>query len=95
MFLYEDPRATTGWERNNGKGTNGGVWEWTSTEFGKVDGFVTSELYPGYEGQLNDSMDLLTLVPSCRYSTDFFDGKHHVVVSLIEAISRSLTDRIA
>ncbi|KAF8908854.1 DUF323 domain-containing protein [Gymnopilus junonius] len=53
--------ATTGGERNNGKGTNGGIWEWTSTEFDKFDGFVTSKLYPGY-------------------STDFFDGKHHVVL---------------
>jgi len=40
--------ATTGGERYGGKGSNGGVWEWTSTVFDKVDGFVPSKLYPGY-----------------------------------------------
>lgn len=53
--------ATTGSARSSGKGSNGGVWEWTSTVFDKVDGFVPSSLYPGY-------------------STDFFDGKHQVVL---------------
>jgi len=50
-----------GGERSGGKGHNGGVWEWTSTVWDKYDGFVPSELYPGY-------------------STDFFDGHHHVVL---------------
>jgi hypothetical protein len=36
---------TTGAER--GRGTNGGVWEWTSTVFDRHEGFVGSELYPG------------------------------------------------
>ncbi|KAI0826841.1 DUF323 domain-containing protein [Trametes gibbosa] len=40
--------ATSGGTRNNGKGHNGGVWEWTSTVFEKHDGFVPSKLYPGY-----------------------------------------------
>ncbi|ODN79544.1 hypothetical protein L202_03501 [Cryptococcus amylolentus CBS 6039] len=42
-------------------GHNGGVWEWTDTPFQGLEGFVTSELYPGY-------------------SSDFFDGKHFVVI---------------
>ena len=41
-------RATTGGEKYDGKGSNGGVWEWTSTVLDKVDGFVPSKLYPGY-----------------------------------------------
>lgn len=41
-------RATAGGERNGGKGSNGGVWEWTSTTFDRFDGFVPSTLYPGY-----------------------------------------------
>ncbi|RDB14613.1 Ergothioneine biosynthesis protein 1 [Hypsizygus marmoreus] len=40
--------ATTGGERSAGKGSNGGVWEWTSTVFDRYEGFVPSELYPGY-----------------------------------------------
>jgi hypothetical protein len=39
--------ATTGGERSGGKGSNGGVWEWTSTEFHKHEGFSPSALYPG------------------------------------------------
>ncbi|SJL07664.1 related to TAD2-tRNA-specific adenosine deaminase 2 [Armillaria ostoyae] len=40
--------ATTGGERDGGRGSNGGVWEWTSTLFDKYDGFAPSALYPGY-----------------------------------------------
>lgn len=40
--------ATTGSKRNGGKGSNGGVWEWTSTVFESVEGFEPSKLYPGY-----------------------------------------------
>ncbi|KAF9562588.1 DUF323 domain-containing protein [Agrocybe pediades] len=47
--------ATTGGERNGGKGTNGGVWEWTSTVFDKVEGFIPSELYPGYSMDFFDT----------------------------------------
>ncbi|EEB87377.1 hypothetical protein MPER_15282, partial [Moniliophthora perniciosa FA553] len=46
--------ATTGGVRNGGKGSNGGVWEWTSTIFDKYDGFVSSELYPGYSKDFFD-----------------------------------------
>jgi len=53
--------ATTGGKRDDGKGGNGGVWEWTSTTFAEEDGFSPSKLYPGY-------------------STDFFDGKHQVIL---------------
>lgn len=45
-------------------GHNGGVWEWTTTEFQPLEGYTPSKLYPGY-------------------SSDFFDGKHFVVVSLL------------
>ncbi|KAJ6585392.1 DUF323 domain-containing protein [Mycena capillaripes] len=40
--------ATTGGARGGGRGGNGGVWEWTSTVFDKYEGFVASELYPGF-----------------------------------------------
>ena len=56
-------RATAGLEENGGRGTNGGVWEWTSTLFDGHEGLSPTQHFPGY-------------------STDFFDGKHHVVVSL-------------
>jgi formylglycine-generating enzyme required for sulfatase activity len=61
-------RATTGLEANGGRGSNGGVWEWTSTPLDSHDGLSPTEHFPGY-------------------STDFFDGKHHVVVSLAVASS--------
>ncbi|KAF5360695.1 hypothetical protein D9756_004998 [Leucocoprinus leucothites] len=40
--------ATTGGGGDDGKGCNGGVWEWTSTVLDKVDGYSPSKLYPGY-----------------------------------------------
>ncbi|KAF9464118.1 DUF323 domain-containing protein [Collybia nuda] len=46
--------ATTGIERSAGKGSNGGVWEWTSTTFNDYDGFVPSTLYPGYSSDFFD-----------------------------------------
>ncbi|KAL0579890.1 hypothetical protein V5O48_002137 [Marasmius crinis-equi] len=46
--------ATTGGKKDGGKGTNGGVWEWTSTSFDRQDGFVRSELYPGYSEDFFD-----------------------------------------
>ena len=41
--------ATTGcMERGlGGRGHNGGIWEWTSTDFDMHEGFVQSKLYPG------------------------------------------------
>ncbi|KAF9220882.1 DUF323 domain-containing protein [Gyrodon lividus] len=46
--------ATTGGEKYGGKGHNGGVWEWTSTVFDKFEGFVPSQLYPGYSADFFD-----------------------------------------
>jgi formylglycine-generating enzyme required for sulfatase activity len=55
-----------GLEAYNGKGSNGGVWEWTSTTFDSHDGLVPTEFFIGY-------------------STDFFDTKHQVVVSILNS----------
>ncbi|KAK2464599.1 hypothetical protein APHAL10511_003388 [Amanita phalloides] len=46
--------ATAGGEKNGRKGSNGGVWEWTSTLFDKYDGFSPSTLYPGYSKDFFD-----------------------------------------
>ncbi|KAK7690156.1 hypothetical protein QCA50_006805 [Cerrena zonata] len=46
--------ATTGVSKN-GKGHNGGVWEWTSTVLDTYDGFIPSRLYPGYSTDFFDS----------------------------------------
>jgi formylglycine-generating enzyme required for sulfatase activity len=53
--------ATTGGEENDGCGSNGGVWEWTTTVFDGHEGLVPTNHFTGY-------------------STDFFDGKHQVVL---------------
>ncbi|GBE85268.1 hypothetical protein BKA93DRAFT_741249 [Sparassis latifolia] len=46
--------ATTGRNKDGGKGHNGGVWEWTSTLLEKYDGFIPSRLYPGYSTDFFD-----------------------------------------
>ncbi|KAF8158186.1 DUF323 domain-containing protein [Crassisporium funariophilum] len=53
--------ATTGSGRSGGKGSNGGVWEWTSTVLEKVDGFVPSKLYPGYSMDFFDGKHQVVL----------------------------------
>ncbi|KAJ6583987.1 DUF323 domain-containing protein [Mycena vulgaris] len=53
--------ATTGGERSGGKGSNGGVWEWTSTVFGSYEGFVPSALYPGYSMDFFDGAHQVVL----------------------------------
>jgi len=42
-------------------GHNGGVWEWTSTVFTGYDGFVPSELYPGYSADFFDNKHYVVL----------------------------------
>lgn len=66
--------ATTGLEANSGRGSNGGVWEWTSTPLDSHDGLSPTEHFPGY-------------------STDFFDGKHHVVLGASYATIPRLAGR--
>jgi len=53
--------ATAGLDERGGKGTNGGVWEWTSTVLSDHEGLFPTTHFPGY-------------------STDFFDGKHQIVL---------------
>jgi len=63
------------------QGHNGGVWEWTSTVFDTYDGFVPSKLYPGYV--VLSKVCFMCLCCFHRYSADFFDGAHQVVVRFI------------
>ncbi|KAJ2927919.1 hypothetical protein H1R20_g9182, partial [Candolleomyces eurysporus] len=53
--------ATTGLKNASGRGTNGGVWEWTSTVFDKTKGFVPSILYPGYSADFFDGKHQVVL----------------------------------
>ena len=63
-------RGTMGLEAYSGKGSNGGVWEWTSTTFDNHEGLVPTQLFTGY-------------------STDFFDTKHQVAVSIFSTLVSS------
>ena len=59
-----------GLDAYHGKGSNGGVWEWTSTTFDNHEGLVPTQFFIGY-------------------STDFFDTKHQVVVSILSILVSS------
>ncbi|KZO97067.1 hypothetical protein CALVIDRAFT_536531 [Calocera viscosa TUFC12733] len=42
------------WNAKENRGHNGGVWEWTSTVMNAYEGFVPSQVYPGYSNDFND-----------------------------------------
>ncbi|EFI28167.1 DUF323 domain-containing protein [Coprinopsis cinerea okayama7 len=47
--------ATTGISEFDGKGSNGGVWEWTSTLFDTHEGLVPTNIFPGYSADFFDT----------------------------------------
>ena len=74
--------STTGISENGGKGHNGGVWEWTSTVFDYYEGFEPSRRYPGCVSFYQDHLQLILMLGD-RFSQDFFDSHHQVVVRLL------------
>lgn len=76
---YGGARPSMGLGGTDGKGSNGGVWEWTSTAFATHEGLVPTQLFTGCV--LSPALALYArLTKIFRYSTDFFDGVHHVAV---------------
>ncbi|TFK74566.1 hypothetical protein BDN72DRAFT_853905 [Pluteus cervinus] len=53
--------ATTGLEETNGKGSNGGVWEWTSTLFDTHVGISPTKLFTGYSTDFFDQKHQVVL----------------------------------
>ncbi len=78
-FGYRAPTGLLG--EANGRGSNGGVWEWTSTEFARHEGFDPTTIFPGQVAFAGSTGCSEIDDDTCRYSSDFFDGKHQVVVS--------------
>ncbi|KAG6885414.1 hypothetical protein C0993_001930 [Termitomyces sp. T159_Od127] len=54
--------ATTGLECNDGKGSNGGVWEWTSTLFEAHEGLSPTKLFTGYSTDFFDTKHHVVLL---------------------------------
>ncbi|KAF9564800.1 DUF323 domain-containing protein [Agrocybe pediades] len=53
--------ATMGLDQYGGKGSNGGVWEWTSTVFDTHDGLVPTNLFTGYSTDFFDTKHQVAL----------------------------------
>ncbi|KAF8160867.1 C-type lectin protein [Crassisporium funariophilum] len=53
--------ATTGLDDYRGKGSNGGVWEWTSTVFDTHEGLVPTQLFTGYSTDFFDTKHQVAL----------------------------------
>jgi len=53
--------ATAGLDENQGRGSNGGVWEWTSTLFDGHEGLVPTDLFVGYSADFFDSKHQVVL----------------------------------
>jgi len=53
--------ATAGLTENEGKGSNGGVWEWTSTVFDGHEGLVPTNVFTGYSADFFDKKHQVVL----------------------------------
>ncbi|KAI0829181.1 C-type lectin protein [Trametes gibbosa] len=73
-FRHWHPLPATAGLGDGGRGSNGGVWEWTATVLDTHEGFAGTGIFPGY-------------------SSDFFDGKHQVVLGGSYATIPRLADR--
>ena len=63
-------KATAGGPCSGGRGSNGGVWEWTSTVFDIHDGFIGTAIFPGYSPDVFDQKHyvVVSAKPSLRVS---------------------------
>lgn len=65
-------------------GSNGGVWEWSSTKLDNHDGLSPTNLFTGFVDRFCVAPGAILLTFYAHsYSTDFFDNKHQIVVSKI------------
>ncbi|KAI0655264.1 C-type lectin protein [Cubamyces menziesii] len=53
--------ATAGGAAQGGRGSNGGVWEWTATVLDKHEGFVGTGIFPGYSADFFDGKHQVVL----------------------------------
>ncbi|ESK93671.1 duf323 domain-containing protein [Moniliophthora roreri MCA 2997] len=53
--------ATAGLDANEGRGSNGAVWEWTSTVFDGHEGLVPTKLFTGYSTDFFDTKHQVVL----------------------------------
>jgi formylglycine-generating enzyme required for sulfatase activity len=53
--------ATAGLDKFNGRGSNGGVWEWTTTIFDTHEGLVPTQLFTGYSTDFFDTKHQVAL----------------------------------
>ena len=82
---------------DGGRGSNGGVWEWTATALDTHPGFEGTGIFPGCVCFLwfieRSILSVLTTGWVLRYSSDFYDGKHQVVLGASYATIPRLGDR--
>ncbi|EKM58987.1 uncharacterized protein PHACADRAFT_249140 [Phanerochaete carnosa HHB-10118-sp] len=52
---------TAGLAENGGRGSNGGVWEWTSTALDAHTGFAGTGIFPGYSSDFFDRKHMVVL----------------------------------
>ncbi|KAF9453967.1 hypothetical protein P691DRAFT_657395 [Macrolepiota fuliginosa MF-IS2] len=60
-FRHWHPTPATMGCDNGGKGSNGGIWEWTSTVFDGHDGLAPTNLFTGYSTDFFDSKHQVVL----------------------------------
>jgi len=55
LLICLSPSATAGGPEFNGRGSNGGVWEWSSTVMEEHEGFVGTSIFAGYSSDFFDT----------------------------------------
>lgn len=60
--------GTMGLDAQSGKGTNGGVWEWTATAFEGHEGLVPTDLFTGYSADFFDGKHQVSVSPALDFA---------------------------
>lgn len=60
-------------------GHNGGVWEWTSSEFAGRNGFVPSVIYPGYSADFYDGKHFVVVSSADIRHAELNDAARRII----------------
>ena len=63
-----------GLDAYGGRGSNGGVWEWTTTAFHAHEGFIPTKLFTGYSEDFFDTKHQVVVCLSTPWVVSLYHG---------------------